>query len=319
MEEISYFDQIKDQLDNGEIVDEIFVNKICTKLAEILYTEENILELQSPITICGDIHGQYEDLLELFDTAGGFEQKYLFMGDYVDRGYYSLNTFLLLATLKLKYPNKYYLLRGNHECRAITKTYGFYFEITQNYGTSALWSRIMDIFDLLPVCAIVDNDIFSVHGGLSPSLPIISFAADINRKTELPSSGIFSDLLWSDPTENPETVWALNKRGAGYSFGNKVIEKFCHINRLRLITRSHQVSQKGYTYYCPNHDKEPEGKLLLVWSAPNYQYTDGNMASVLRVGYTAQDRFNLRIFGPRDNKLRIKTENPLCFNSIYFA
>ena len=122
--------------DRGAVQERDLV-KLLTKLEEVLLTENNVLELTSPITICGDIHGQLYDLFQLFNAAApgqlGFVQ-FLFMGDYVDRGRFSIETFAYLAALKLKFPGKFYLLRGNHECRQVNQTYGFYHEIIANFG-----------------------------------------------------------------------------------------------------------------------------------------------------------------------------------------
>lgn len=300
-----HFNEIRKQLDLGKVIAEEIVQNICMKLMEVLHQEDNLLILQSPINVVGDIHGQYEDLKVLFDVAGGYEKKYLFMGDYVDRGYFSLNTFLLLATLKLEYKDSYFLLRGNHECRSITKNYGFYDEILVNYGNTSIWSRVMDVFDLLPLCAVIDNDIFSVHGGLSPAIPLISLVNDLDRKAEIPTNGPIADLLWSDPEPSKKCEFnPVSQRGAGVLFGEIAAVKFCHVNRLRLITRSHQLAQDGYAYYFKDMSKIPEGRCLLVWSAPDYGYSAGNAASVLILDSKNQkDKYELRIFNEATDRL----------------
>ncbi|KAK8891385.1 hypothetical protein M9Y10_028593 [Tritrichomonas musculus] len=311
MSEVLDFKDITEKLHKGKVIDEKIVQDICMKLMEILHQEDNLLILQSPIIVVGDIHGQYEDLRKMFEeVAKGYDQKFLFMGDYVDRGYFSLNTFLLLAVLKLQYPNSYFLLRGNHECRQITRTYGFYNEIIVNYGNTSIWSRVMDVFDLLPLCALIDNDIFSVHGGLSPSVPLISLINDIDRKKDIPAEGPISDLLWGDPAVDKNVEWKQNDRGAGFLFGAKPTAQFCHVNRLRLITRSHQLARDGYQYFFKDMTKIPEGRLLLVWSAPNYGYTSNNDASILKLeGTNQKDKYNILIFDesaerlPRDHDI----------------
>jgi serine/threonine-protein phosphatase 2A catalytic subunit len=143
------------------------VKLLCDKTKEIFATESNVQPVRAPVTICGDIHGQIHDLIELFRIGGHCpENNYLFMGDYVDRGYYSVETVSLLLCLKLRYPERIHLLRGNHESRQITQVYGFYDECVRKYGTSNVWKLFTDLFDFLPLTAVVENQIFCLHGVL---------------------------------------------------------------------------------------------------------------------------------------------------------
>lgn len=298
-------DAIISDIQEGKSLSEHTVVDLLTKITEVLYDEPNLLELQSPITICGDIHGQLYDLFELFDVALSgqdfSERKFLFMGDYVDRGRYSMETFAYLIALKLKYPNNFFLLRGNHESRAISQQYGFYLQCVYLYGHTGIWSLCNEVFDLLPMAAVVDGKLFAVHGGLSPELPLIECLSLLDRQKELDVTGALSDLSWSDPEETCES-WCKNSRGAGYLFGSKPVEQFCHLNRLDLITRSHQLAMHGYQWYFDQH-------LCTVWSAPNYTYKAGNEASVMV--YSGPGAFELKIFGPRDeSKRKIPEETP---------
>ena len=281
-------DLIIHSIRSGNMIQEHEVVSILEKLQEILFTESNILEITSPIIICGDIHGQLYDLFQLFETAaprGIHTTKFLFMGDYVDRGRFSMETFAYLAAHKIKYPNSFFLLRGNHECRQVNQAYGFYAETLQNYGHSGIWSLCNEVFDLLPMGALIDKKVFSVHGGLSPKIVLIESIFLMDRQDELPSSGPLCDLCWSDP-ENDIDNWRENERGAGWIFGNKQVEEFCHNNKLDLITRSHQLANNGYQWFFDN-------KLITVWSAPNYMYRAGNKATVLKYEQGAQKEYNL--------------------------
>ena len=162
----TYIDNLTN-LKKLSIIPENHLISVCDKLKEILIEEPNLLVLDAPIIVVGDIHGQHHDMLRMFEKGGPVaEKKYLFLGDYVDRGYYSLETIELLICYKIKYPANIYLLRGNHESRQITAAYGFKEEISRKYGNSSIWQTFMEVFDLLPLAAIVSNKIFCVHAGL---------------------------------------------------------------------------------------------------------------------------------------------------------
>jgi diadenosine tetraphosphatase ApaH/serine/threonine PP2A family protein phosphatase len=252
------------------------MKQLCDIVVEFLLEESNVQPVSSPVTICGDIHGQFYDLKELFKTGGSLpDTHYVFMGDFVDRGYYSLETFTYLIALKARYPDKITLLRGNHESRQITTVYGFYDEAHQKYGNANVWKYCCRVFDYLTLAAVVDGRILCVHGGLSPDIRTLDQIRVIPRAQEIPHDGPFCDLMWSDP-EDIET-WQVSPRGAGWIFGSKVTTEFIRMNRLELICRAHQLVQEGYKYMFP------ERNLVTVWSAPNYCYRCGNVASILAV------------------------------------
>jgi serine/threonine-protein phosphatase 2A catalytic subunit len=165
--------------------------------------------------------------------------NYLFLGDYVDRGFYSLETISLLICLKIKYPTRLTLLRGNHESRQITQVYGFYDECLRKYGNANVWKLFTDLFDYLPLCALIDDQILCMHGGLSPALETLDDIKHLDRVQEVPHEGAMCDLLWSDPDERPG--WGLSPRGAGYTFGIDISESFNRKNGLSLVARAHQL------------------------------------------------------------------------------
>lgn len=173
---------------------------LCAQARDILVEESNVQRVDSPVTICGDIHGQFYDLMELFRVGGACpDTNYLFLGDFVDRGLYSVETFLLLLALKVRYPDRMTLIRGNHESRQITQVYGFYDECTRKYGSANVWRYCCDVFDYMSLGAVVDGRVFCVHGGLSPSIVSLNQIRTIDRKQEVPHDGAMCDLLWSDP------------------------------------------------------------------------------------------------------------------------
>lgn len=172
-----------------------------------------LLDLEAPIKVCGDIHGQYYDLLRLFEY-GGFppEANYLFMGDYVDRGKQSLETICLLLAYKIKYPENFFILRGNHECASINRIYGFYDEckfywygcgwvggwvgiylmslsIGKRRYNIKLWKIFTDCFNCLPIAAVIDEKIMCMHGGLSPDLQTMEQIRRVMRPTDVPDTG----------------------------------------------------------------------------------------------------------------------------------
>lgn len=190
----------------------------------------------------------------------------------MDRGHNSVETVQLLLALKLRWPSRVTLIRGNHESRQITKVYGFYDECLRKYGSHNVWRYCTDVFDYMALGALVDGQAFCVHGGLSPSLNTIDEIRAIDRKQEVPHDGAMCDLLWSDPEDIDG--WAISQRGAGFMFGANIVEQFSHTNDISLIARAHQLVMDGYKLMF-------EEQLVTVWSAPNYCYRCGNVAALL--------------------------------------
>ncbi|KAH7560398.1 hypothetical protein JRO89_XS10G0010600 [Xanthoceras sorbifolium] len=227
-----------------------FLVKYALTYHEVLMILVNLFALQpvkSPVTICGDIHGQFHDLAELFRIGGKCpDTNYLFMGDYVDRGYYSVETVTLLVALKVRYHQRITILRGNHESRQITQVYGFYDECLRKYGNANVWKIFTDLFDYFPLTALVESEIFCLHGGLSPSIETLDNIRNFDRVQEVPHEGPMCDLLWSDPDDR--CGWGISPRGAGYTFGQDISEQFNHTNNLKLIARAHQLVMEGYNW-----------------------------------------------------------------------
>ena len=251
------------------------IKMLCEKAKEILSDESNVQLARSPVTICGDVHGQFFDLMELFNIGGKPpDTNYLFMGDYVDRGHYSVETVTLLVALKVRYRDRITITRGNHESRQITQVYGFYDECMRKYGNASVWKYFTDLFDYLPLTAVVENQIFCLHGGLSPSIDSLDHIRQLDRMQEVPHEGPMCDLLWSDPDER--CGWGISPRGAGYTFGQDISEQFNHTNSLKLIARAHQLVMDGYSMSHNNN-------VVTIFSAPNYCYRCGNQAGILEV------------------------------------
>ena len=243
------------------------------KSLPIIKEQKMLVELEAPLHVCGDIHGQYYDLLRIFDHCGyPGEFNYLFLGDYVDRGKQSLETVCLLLCYKIKYPEKVTLLRGNHESSVTNRIYGFYDECKRRYNVR-LWRSFTDLFNYLPVAALIDEKILCMHGGLSPDLKNIQNIQDIPRPTDIPDTGLLCDLLWSDPDKDV-LEYDENDRGVSVIFGEKIVQDFNKKNDLDLIIRAHQVVDDGYEFFA-------QRQLITIFSAPNYCGEFDNSAGIM--------------------------------------
>jgi len=296
---------------NGELLEELAIKIICMKLKEILAPEDNVKLISSPITLVGDVHGQFYDLKELFRVGGEIPNtNYLFLGDYVDRGAHSIETIIYLSLLKIKYPSRITLIRGNHESRGITQSYGFFTECQTKYGDTGVWQYITDMFDYFPISALIDNEIFCVHGGLSPAIETLQEISQINRFQEIPHEGALADLMWSDPDmENPG--FTLSARGAGYMFGEDVLMRFLHLNKFSKLIRAHQLCMEGYQVVFKD-------KMYTVWSAPNYLYRFANMASILEIDDQRNFHFNIFADAPENKRKDVTKHMNLVNDKQYF-
>ncbi|KAG6597368.1 Serine/threonine-protein phosphatase PP1, partial [Cucurbita argyrosperma subsp. sororia] len=238
------------------------ITQLCMVSRNIFLRQPNLLEIEAPVYICGDIHGQYTDLLRLLEYGGlPPRSNYLFLGDYVDRGKQSIETMCLLLAYKIKYPENFFLLRGNHECASVNRIYGFYDECKRRFNVK-LWKIFTDCFNCLPMAALIDERILCMHGGLSPHLDKLDQIRNLKRPTDVPDNGLVCDLLWSDPSQETRG-WGPNERGVSYTFGVDRVTEFLRKHDLDLICRAHQVVEDGYEFFANR-------KLVTLFSAPNY-------------------------------------------------
>eukprot|EP01062_Namystynia_karyoxenos_P062714 TRINITY_DN55592_c0_g1_i1.p1 TRINITY_DN55592_c0_g1~~TRINITY_DN55592_c0_g1_i1.p1 ORF type:complete len:602 (+),score=210.25 TRINITY_DN55592_c0_g1_i1:105-1910(+) len=228
------------------------------------------------INVCGDIHGQFYDLLHLFKLAGNPTptNHFLFNGDFVDRGSYGVEAFLTLLCWKLVYPETFFMSRGNHEGKTLQRVYGFEGELNAKLGgASELFDQFQEVFNAIPLAHVINKKVFVVHGGLFSRHGVK--IEDINKESrdrELPETGVMHEMLWSDP--HPMLGWAPSKRGAGVAFGPDVTKRFLADNDLEYVIRSHEVKDEGYVV-------EHDGKCITVFSAPNYCDQIGNKAAFI--------------------------------------
>ncbi|KAJ1378400.1 Serine/threonine-specific protein phosphatase/bi [Sesbania bispinosa] len=271
-------------LDCNEIAD------LCDSAERIFSSEPTVIQLRAPIKIFGDLHGQFGDLMRLFDeygapsTAGDIAYiDYLFLGDYVDRGQHSLETISLLLALKVEYPNNVHLIRGNHEAADINALFGFRIECIERMGERDgiwAWHRINRLFNWLPLAALIEKKIICMHGGIGRSINHLEQIENIQRPITMEAGSIvLMDLLWSDPTEN-DSVEGLrpNARGPGLvTFGPDRVMEFCNNNDLQLIVRAHECVMDGFERFAQGH-------LITLFSATNYCGTANNAGAILVLG-----------------------------------
>ncbi|KAK9133452.1 hypothetical protein Scep_012980 [Stephania cephalantha] len=251
------------------------IRHLCVASKEIFLKQPNLLELEAPINVCGDIHGQFSDLLRLFEY-GGFppESNYLFLGDYVDRGKQSIETICLLLAYKIKFPDNFFLLRGNHECASINRIYGFYDECKRRFSVR-LWKVFTDCFNCLPVAAVIDDKILCMHRGLSPEMESLDQIRAIERPIDVPDQGLLCDLLWADPDRDIRG-WGENDRGVSYTFGPDKVAEILKKHDLDLVCRAHQVVEDGYEFFA-------DRQLVTIFSAPNYCGEFNNAGALMSV------------------------------------
>jgi len=261
-------------------------NYVIDKAYGILEKEESLLKISAPLYICGDIHGQYYDLLRVFDILKYPPQStFLFLGDYVDRGKQSLECLLLLLCLKIKYPDKIFLLRGNHECEALNKMYGFFDECKRRLSIKC-FKKIITLFNIMPISALINENILCMHGGLSKDLQNIEQINKILRPTDIPNEGLLCDILWSDPNESLNEDFGSNERNISVTFSKDVVKNFLEKNNLDLICRAHQVVEEGFEFFA-------DMKLVTIFTAPNYMGEFDNNGGILEVGEDLLCKFHV--------------------------
>ncbi len=273
------------------------VRGLCLKAIDIFLKQPILLEIEPPLKVCGDIHGQFYDLLQLFEY-GGFppESNYLFLGNYVDFGKQSLETMCLLLAYKIKYPDNFFLLRGNHECAAVNRMCGFFDECNRRYNIK-VWKTFADCFNCMPIAAIIEEKIFCCHSGISPDLQSMEQIRHIIRPTDVLSQGLLCDLLWAQP--DTETIGWGEKHNEEYenyvslTFGVEVVARFLHKHDLDLIVRGHNVLEDGYEFFA-------QKQLVTLFSAPNYKGEYDNAGAIMSVDETLMISF--QILKPADKK-----------------
>jgi len=266
------------------------VLEILKEASALFESEPNLLKLNDPITVVGDVHGQYFDLVKLLEVGGApGDTQYIFLGDYVDRGSYSVEAVLLLFSIKLKYPKRVRMLRGNHECRQMTAFFNFREECEYKYD-AGIYNSFMEAFDTLPVAAVINGKFLAVHGGISPELPNVKAINAVNRFQEPPREGLLCDLIWADPydpkdeapskSKNPPFI-ANEVRGCSFFYTFEGANKFLQKNSLLSIIRAHEAQLEGYKMHKTN-PQTGFPSVITIFSAPNYCDCYNNKGAILK-------------------------------------
>ena len=267
---------------------EQLLDVILPRVRDLFLAEGALVRVTAPVHVCGDIHGQLHDLLNLFKLAKPPpEEKFLFLGDYVDRGKFGIECVAILMGYKCLYPDRIVLLRGNHETATVNRQYGFFEECKRKYSVR-MWKKFSDVFMCLPLAATINDAILCMHGGISRELTSLRAIEAIQLPLEVGDTGLVCDLLWADPCEDtPE--WAESDRGVSFLFGEKPLDRCLKACDLDLVVRAHQVMDHGYKFFPGNHDR----KLVTVFSATNYCGAFSNCGGMLNVAENLQCTFGI--------------------------
>ncbi|GMR51944.1 hypothetical protein PMAYCL1PPCAC_22139, partial [Pristionchus mayeri] len=255
---------------------------MCCRAVKAVFAEQpSMLEINPPVTVCGDINGNYADVKRIFAEGGSpNETNYLFLGNYINgqrAPMQDLETILILFCYKIKYPENFFMLRGNYENATSNAINGFRDEIRNRYYSNLLWQDFNDVFNWMPQTALIGGRILCMHGGPSPRLKSLDQLRNIPRPQVIPFPSLSRDLVLSDP-DAAIKGWQLNPRrgGSSYIFGQDVVIDLCEMLGIDLIIRGNQVVQEGYEYFANNH-------LVTLWSSLNYRGQFDNNAAIMTV------------------------------------
>ncbi|KAJ3354112.1 Serine/threonine-protein phosphatase 5 [Allomyces javanicus] len=255
-----------------------YAYKILKATTDLFRSYKSLVNVSVPengrLTVCGDTHGQYYDLCHIFELNGlpSPTNAYLFNGDFVDRGSFSIEVIFTLLAWKLVHPDQFHLTRGNHETIDMNKMYGFEGECRAKFNVAA-FNAFTELFNAIPIANVINDKIFVVHGGLpSQDNVTLDMIRQIDRFKQPAGNDLMTDLLWADP--QPFMGRGRSKRGTGFQFGPDITEDFLSRNGLDLVIRSHEVKEAGY-------EIAHGGKCVTIFSAPNYCDAVGNLGAYI--------------------------------------
>lgn len=288
-----FIKQTIERFKQGKRIPRKYLYAIVMHALECFKNEPTMVEVpvnsnDEQLTVCGDTHGQFFDLLEIFNKNGYPSEKhmYLFNGDFVDRGSWSTEIAVVLYCYKILYPSKFFLNRGNHETDSMNKVYGFEGECKAKYTSDSVFALFSESFSALPLATLIGDKYLVLHGGLFSNDDVtLDDIRNVDRfaQKQPGQEGLIMEMLWTDPQD--EAGRGPSKRGVGIQFGPDVTEKFCEKNGLNAVIRSHEVRMGGYS-------EEHNGKLITVFSAPNYCDSQGNQGAYINIKNDLKLQFN---------------------------
>ncbi|KAK2964350.1 putative Serine/threonine-protein phosphatase 2B catalytic subunit [Blattamonas nauphoetae] len=266
------------------------ITEICNRAAAIFRTEPNVVEIGDEVRVAGDLHASYYDFVKLLEVGGDpATSQYLFLGDYVDRGFFGCELLIHMLALKVSYPKTWWMLRGNHESRQLVEHFNFKRECLYKYSIDVL-NAFLSVFDTMPIGALIgERRFFCVHAGISPQLKKLDAVATVNRFRDVPESGLMADLLWSDPlpadAEGKDTIAFTDNtaRNCSYFYGATAVRTFLRTNSLVALVRGHECKDQGFEMQFPRSGQNPFPTVITLFSCPNYVDSFKNQAALLIV------------------------------------
>ena len=291
------------------------LTSLCNESILAMTSCESLVCLRAPLYVVGDLHGNIFDLIRIFQHANTPPySRFLFLGDYVDRGSYSVEVITLLLAMFLMYPGYIILLRGNHEFTSVNSIYGFKDQVLGIYDSIELYDQFNDVFSYMPIAATINNEIFCVHGGLSPSLKSLNDFDSFPRPIVNYDSQLISDLVWSDPSESVDE-YSQSQRGTGLLFGANALKHFFEMTNMKKIIRAHQCVQLGvqrfhnddlYTVFsCSNYVESSNNRCGLLFINPNLEIQPFSLPPGF---YIERDKANIMIYDYKEktNQKRVQ-------------
>lgn len=286
----SHAQQIIRQIYNNELISMEDIKWVCSQSTQLFLDEPTVLDINSPVTVVGDVHGQIDAVLHIFDEFGSPKKnRYVFLGDYVDRGPKSVYTLIFLLACKIKLGKDFHMIRGNHEDIKVSKQYQFRDEVINTYHNPDLMNDFDAVFNSLPLGVLINNTILCIHGGLGPAVRTVDSIREIKRPYILTDQDAMYDIVWADPQKDIED-WGNGRRSTSCSFGLTPLLEFFERSNTTGMIRGHECVPEGYLYSFG-----PEVNFVTLFSAPNY----GNMKNKAAVLFIDEDgKYTFKNFGP---------------------
>jgi protein phosphatase len=266
------------------------LSRLFTHAHNLFELEPILLQIPAPCIVVGDIHGQVLDLFRILNTFGvPGEVTYLFLGDLVDRGEFSIEALITVFLLKVLWPDRVFLIRGNHEFDTLCSTCGFMSQMQEFFQMGSLYDEAIRAFSEIPIAALIGASTLCVHGGIGPALFNAASIEQIRRPIDDFADDLLTSLVWSDPDSTIDDFAPSQSRGAGYAFGERALAEFLDQSRLSMLVRAHECVPDGV-------QESFHGRLITVFSASNYCGLMGNKAAILEV--KGPRAYNVHTFPP---------------------